>query len=143
MFSKNIRFGELSAAREPIPGCPVCNIFMKIACFPRFGSQMVLRRRHQGQHRHYKSIWDSKQGSRIRIQNEIRKAGDRCCPTIQAGHAADKCIPLVGINGPLLGGADLGGTATRGFVTRCSCGCGTKVGAAITIASGIPNKDPK
>ena len=135
MFSKNIRFGALSAAGEPIPGCPVCDISVKMASVPRFGNQMGLRRRHQGRHRHYNSIWDSKQGSAIRIQNNTRKAGDRCCPTIQAGHTATKCIPLVGINGCLLGRADLDGTATRGFVTRCSCGGGTKVGAAITKAT--------
>ena len=51
-------------------------------------------------------------------------------PTVQAGITFDKCIPLVGINGYLLGG-----TATRGFVIRCSCGCGTKVGAAVTKAT--------
>ena len=32
-------------------------------------------------------------------------------------------------------GSGKGGTATRGFVTRCSCGCGTKVGAAVTKAT--------
>ena len=64
-------------------------------------------------------------------------------PIIQAGIIFDKCVPEVKIDGPLLGGIDLGGTAARSFVTRRSCGCGTKVGAAITIASGIPNKDLK
>ena len=58
-------------------------------------------------------------------------------PTIQAGITFDKRVPEVKIDGPLLGGIDLGGTATRSFVTRCSCGGGTKVGAAITRASGI------
>ena len=56
-------------------------------------------------------------------------------PTIQAEHTVDKCVPEVGIDGPLLGGTDLGGIATRGFMTRCSCGCGNK--------TRIQNKNPK
>ena len=50
---------------------------------------MLLWWRHQGRRRHYKSIWDSKQGSGIRIQNENRKAGDRRCPQFK------QSIPLI------------------------------------------------
>ena len=80
MLSKNIRFGALSATREPIPW----------KCYALHGlDKMLLWWRHQGRRRHYKSIWDSKQGSGIRIQNENRKAGDRRCPQFK------QSIPLI------------------------------------------------
>ena len=129
MMSKTIRFGALSAAREPIPGCPVCDISMKMESVPRFGDKALLWRRRQGRHRHYNSIRDPKQGSRTRIQNETTKQ-EPSMPTIQAGITVYKRVPEVGTAGPLLAG-----TAAGGFVTRCSCGCGTKVGTAVTKAT--------
>ena len=129
MLSKTIRFGALSAAGEPIPGCPVCDISMKMASVLRFGDKALLWRRRQGRHRHYNSIRDAKQGSRTRIQNETTQQKPSM-PTIQAGITVYKRVPEVGTEGPLLAGI-----ATRGFVTRCLCGCGTKVCAAVTKAT--------
>ena len=86
--------------------------------YKKLYDKMLLWLRHQGRCRHYNSIRDPQQGSKVRIQDETAKQGaGPSVPTIQAGHIVDKRVPEVGTAGSLLAGADLGGIATRGFMT--------------------------
>ena len=143
MISKNVRFGALSAAGEPIPGCPVCDISMKMVYVPWFGNQMGLRRRHQGRHRHYNSIRHPKQWFGIKIQNETTKQG------AVGAHNSSRDYLLINASQkwrstvPWLVASTLVAPLQEALWQGALCCGGTKVGAAITRASGIQNKNPK